>query len=289
MTKKADSRHRTSFCLCADDYALSPAVSRGILAALDAKRLTATSVMTTRPSWPEAAKALQPYQCAADIGLHLNLTLGAPLSRMPRFAPAKTLPSIRTVISAASRGQLPEGELRTEIKAQIEAFRACFGKLPDFVDGHQHVHVLPAVRPLLFDALESFGLKGQIWLRDSGDRPLPLLKRGIEVQKALAVAWLARGFAKDAAKHGFFTNQGFSGFSSFREKSYDVDFKRYLVEPGRLHLVMCHPGYIDEELKVLDPVTNSRPRELEFLLSPQFTDCLNLQGMDLDRLKGRFN
>ena len=36
------------FALCADDFALSPAVTRGILEALAAGRLTATSAMTTQ-------------------------------------------------------------------------------------------------------------------------------------------------------------------------------------------------------------------------------------------------
>jgi predicted glycoside hydrolase/deacetylase ChbG (UPF0249 family) len=285
MIKAVESSHRISFCLCADDYALSPAVSRGILAALDARRLTATSVMTTRPSWPEAAKALQSYQAAADIGLHLNLTLGPPLSAMPRFAPSNKFPSISAVISSASRGQLPETEIRTEIAAQLEAFNTSFGKLPDFVDGHQHVHILPAIRPLLFDTLESFKLKGRIWLRDSGDRLEAILRRKIEIKKAIAVAWLARGFADEAAKRGFRTNRGFSGFSNFRTKSYATDFTRYISSPGQSHLVMCHPGYVDDELQQLDPVTHSRSRELEFLLSSQFDFCLTQHGMSLDRLK----
>jgi predicted glycoside hydrolase/deacetylase ChbG (UPF0249 family) len=283
MIEDMKSGNRFSFCLCADDYALSPAVSRGILAALEARRLTATSVMTTRPSWPQAAKALQPHRGAADIGLHLNLTLGAPLSPMPRLAPANKLPSVGTLISSATRGHLPEAEIRTEIAAQIESFRASFGKLPDFVDGHQHVHILPAMRPLLFDALESFGLKGKVWLRDSGDRLTAILKRKIEIKKALAIAWLARGFADEAAKHGFATNRGFSGFSNFQAKSYAADFTRYILAPGPCHLVMCHPGFVDDELKDADPVTASRPRELEFLLSAEFAACLDRQRMRLDR------
>ena len=40
-----------AFMLCADDYALAPGVSIGILEALSAGRLTATSVMTNRPLW----------------------------------------------------------------------------------------------------------------------------------------------------------------------------------------------------------------------------------------------
>ena len=75
-----------SFCLCADDYALSPGISRGILEALSAARLSATSVMTTRPFWPKDAHELRQFKTKADIGLHLNLTLGGPLGDMPAFA-----------------------------------------------------------------------------------------------------------------------------------------------------------------------------------------------------------
>ncbi len=102
-----------------------------------------------------------------------------------------------------------------------------FGRAPDFVDGHQHVHILPGVRLWLFDALESRGLKGNIWLRDSGDRLSAVLARRIEVKKALAVNWLARGFAALAKSRGFQINQGFAGYSGFNAKrDYATDFRR---------------------------------------------------------------
>jgi chitin disaccharide deacetylase len=276
---------RFSFCLCADDFGLSPGVSRGILVALQAGRLTATSVMTTRPSWPEAAGELRAFQNVADVGLHLNLTLCAPLSPMPRFAPSNHLPRIGPLISAAARGRLPEAEIRAEILAQIDAFTTHFGRPPDFVDGHQHVHVLPAIRPWLFDALENRGLKGKVWLRDSGDRVAALLACRIELKKAFAVAWLTRGFAQAAAARGFQTNHGFAGFSGFDAgRDYGADFARYLVAPGNRHLVMCHPGFVDEALAGLDPVTVSRPKELEFLMSSRFEACLDLKRASLARL-----
>jgi predicted glycoside hydrolase/deacetylase ChbG (UPF0249 family) len=275
MIEDMKPSHPFSFCLCADDFALSPAVSQGILMALEAGRLSATSVMTTRPSWPQAAKTLRPYEGKADIGLHLNLTLGAPLTAMPRFAPDGALPPIAKVISAERRGVLPEAEIRAEITAQINAFTEHFGRPPDFLDGHQHVHILPAIRPWLFDSLESLGLQGRIWLRNSGDRLGALLRRRKEIKKALALAWLARGFSEAALARGFHTNQGFAGFSDFAaERSYAADFARYLVAPGERHLIMCHPGHVDEELQSLDPVTASRPKELAFLLSPAFEACL---------------
>ena len=76
------------FILCADDYALSPGVTRGIIDALGKGRLNATGAMTNRPLWKEAAPDVAAFADRADIGLHLNLTFGAPLGPMPELAPS---------------------------------------------------------------------------------------------------------------------------------------------------------------------------------------------------------
>jgi chitin disaccharide deacetylase len=278
-----------SFSLCADDFALSPGVSRGILEALDAGRLSATSVMTTRPSWPKGAKELRPFDAKADIGLHLNLTLGGPLGSMPAFAASGRLPQIGYVLKAAQRKELPEAEIGQEISRQIESFCEHFGRAPDFVDGHQHVQILPQIRSCLFERLEAMGLSGKLWLRDSSDHPFRILSRGVELKKALGIAWLARGFAKEAAARGFVTNDGFSGFSAFDPaRDYAADFALYLRGPGRRHLIMCHPGYCDEALVAIDPVTLTRERELSFLLSPAFAQLLACKGARLARFENRF-
>jgi predicted glycoside hydrolase/deacetylase ChbG (UPF0249 family) len=274
-----------SFCLCADDFALSPGVSRGILEALDAGRLSATSVMTTRPSWPKGARDLRPYETTADIGLHLNLTLGRPLGDMPAFAPKERLPEIRQLVKAARKNELPAEEIAREISRQLDSFCEHFGAGPAFVDGHQHVHILPQIRSILLTCLEQWGLSGKVWVRTSFDRPSRILRRGVELAKALGIAWLARDFAREAAARGFRTNDGFAGFSAFNpQQDYAAAFARYLDAAGRCHLIMCHPGYCDEELAAADPVTLSRECELRFLLSPAFTDVLARKGARLMRL-----
>ena len=276
---------RFSFCLCADDFALSPGVNRGILEVLDAGRLSAASVMTTRPSWSKSAREIRPFKTMADIGLHLNLTLGRPLGYMPAFAATGRLPEIRQVVMAARKRELPEIEIALEISRQLDSFCEHFGADPAFVDGHQHVQILPQIRDILFACLEQRGLSGKVWVRTSSDRPSRILRRGIEVAKALGIAWLARGFATEAVARGFLTNEGFAGFSAFDPgRDYGADFANYLRAPGRRHLIMCHPGYCDEELVAADPVTLSRERELSFLLSPAFTVMLEREGARLARL-----
>src|SRR3982750_1626653 len=61
--------------LCADDYALHPAVDAAVVALARQGRLSAPSCMTTSPRWSEAARLLDAVPALAR-GLHLNMTEG---------------------------------------------------------------------------------------------------------------------------------------------------------------------------------------------------------------------
>lgn len=250
-----------SLTICADDYALSPAVSRGIRECLQAGRVTATCAMTNRPNWPEAAAQLRALSGDFEVGLHLNLTCGKPLGDMPVLAPNGILPEARALM----RSKAEKFEIVQEIVRQLEAFHRHFGRWPTFLDGHQHVHVLPNVRAALWDALFHCELNGKLWIRDSSDTLLRILKRGVQVKKALMVKALARGFVKEAHENGFETNDSFAGFSAFDVNgNYAADFANYLKAPGKHHLIMCHPGYVDDELRASDTLQEARVKELEF-------------------------
>jgi predicted glycoside hydrolase/deacetylase ChbG (UPF0249 family) len=274
-----------SIALCADDYALSMGVSLGILEALEAKRLSAVSAMTNCAVWPAMGRELARRGLDADIGLHFNLTLGAPLTSMPKFAPSGAFPPVREVIGRAMRGKLPMEEIRAEIDRQLDRFIAVMGRAPDHLDGHQHVHALPGIRTALFEALESRDLAGRVWLRDAGDKLFRIFLRGSDVRKAVAVRAIGRGFKREAKERGFPLNDGFAGFSDFDPQAdYAARFESYLRAPGERHLVMCHPGRVDEDLRALDPVTVTREQELAFLLSPAFDEVMALRGARLVRL-----
>jgi predicted glycoside hydrolase/deacetylase ChbG (UPF0249 family) len=274
-----------NFALCADDFALSPGVTQGILEALAAGRLTATSAMTTQATWPDAAGKFRDLAPAADFGLHFNLTLGGPLGQMPRFAPDGRFPAMNAIVPAVWRGALPRMEILDELRRQLDAFETAAGAPPDYVDGHQHVQALPGIADDLIAELVSRKLPGKCWLRDSADRPRRIFARGKHWGKALTVSGLARGFRKKAQTAGFTVNDGFSGFSDFNAKAdYAADFATYLVAPGKKPLIMCHPGHVDDELARLDPVTFSRETELAFLLSDHFGEVLATANARLERL-----
>jgi predicted glycoside hydrolase/deacetylase ChbG (UPF0249 family) len=274
---------RFPFVLCADDYGLSPAVSAGILEALAARRINATGAMTNRPNWRAAAADLRALDAPSDIhsdagrpqfGIHLNLTLGAPLSAAPDLAPHGRLPAIGDYLRGRIGGRAL-AQAGTEIARQFDAFEAEMGRPPDFVDGHQHVHVVGPIADLVIEEAARRGWQERTWLRDSADRPDRILRRRVETTKALALVWFGRGFAQKAKAAGFSLNEGFAGFSAFDPaRDYAADFARYLAAAGPRHLVMCHPGHVDEELAAADPVTVTREKELAFLLSDKLPEAL---------------
>lgn len=271
---------RTRVVLCADDFGISDAVSAGILALLASGRLSATSVMVNGLGTAGPRDALRRLP-GVGVGLHLNLTAGAPLGPMPRLAPGGTLPPLPRVIRAALAGRLPDDELRAEIARQFDTFAQAFGRAPDFVDGHQHVHALPGVRGALLDVLASRPRPVGFWLRDPTDRLAAIRARPV-AGKALTVALLAAGFGRAAARRGFACNAGFSGFTTFREGEGLPDtFERLFDALGPRPVVMCHPGGVDEDLRRLDPVTESRPREAAYLASDRFGDFLGRRGIVL--------
>ena len=273
--------------LIADDYAMTAGVSRGILRLLEHGRISGTGAMTNRPHWKGWSHALRSFHGTADLGVHLNLTLGKALTVMPGFAPSGTLPTIGDITKAALSLRLPQEEIAREIEAQLDAFEQAMDMRPDFIDGHQHVHGLPGVRRALFSVLTQRYAKGpKPWLRDPADTLARIVKRGRNMQKALAVGGLASGFCGSARKAGYLTNDSFAGFSAFDPKNdYADDFESYLLAPGTRHLVMCHPGEVDDELRRVDTVVDTRPQELAFFMSDQMSMALASHGLTLTRLR----
>lgn len=257
---------RKRLVVCADDYALTPGVSRAIRELIAGGRISATSVMTVCPYWREEGPALAAVAGGADIGLHLTLTDQAPLGAMPKLAPSGRLPPIEVVVCASLLGRLPVAEIEAEIERQLEAFVAVWGRPPSHIDGHHHVHQLPGVRRALLRVLgRQSGPRP--YLRSCYEPPSRIMRRRIAQQKAALISTLGTGFARQASAAGFATNDGFSGIYAFGVADQRLDdlFARFVRNLGPRPLAMCHPGYSDTTLAELDSMTSERDAERAFL------------------------
>lgn len=283
MALRRSETRPDSFVLAADDFGMTRGVSRAILALAGAGRLSATGAMTNMPAWRQDWPGLRELDAVIAQGVHLNLTLGRPLGPMPRLAPGGTLPRFGDLARRALTGAVPRDEIEAEFERQIRAFAEALGRLPDYLDGHQHVHALPGVRAALGAVVERLWAgQPKPWVRDPWDTPGRILARGVAPLKAGVIATLSQGLSGSLARRGIASNRGFSGVSSFDPaRDFGEDFRRFLLAPGPAHLVMCHPGLDDDpDLGGLDPV-QTRGQEFAYLSGPRFPEHLDEARMSL--------
>jgi predicted glycoside hydrolase/deacetylase ChbG (UPF0249 family) len=267
-----------SIILCADDYGISPAVSGAIRDLIAKKRINATSVMVTAPTFSHAqAAALR--DAAGDhgaIGLHLTLT--APFRPHGNgFAPLRQ-GAFLPLVSMARRGlsrSLTPALLDAEIAGQFAAFRSALGRAPDYIDGHQHIHIFPQISEALLRVTKDAA--PHAWLRQCGRA----VRKNLE-PKGLVLDALSRRFRRLAAEHGLRTNPAFAGTYAFGAGAdYAKLFPDFLDGMPDGGVIMCHPGIVDAELARLDPLTDLREREYAYFLGDGFLKLLATRGVTL--------
>jgi chitin disaccharide deacetylase len=269
---------RRHIVLCADDYGVSPAVSGAIRDLIARRRINATSVMVIAPTFShaEAAALREAAGTHAAIGLHLTLT--GPFSPHAHgFAPLRrgAFPPLASMARRALSRSLQPALLDAEISAQFAAFHAAFGRAPDYVDGHQHIHVFPQVSEALLRVAKHAA--PHAWLRQCGRA----VRRNPD-PKGFILDALSRRFRRLAAEHGLRTNPAFAGTYAFRRRDdYAKLFPKFLERLPDGSVVMCHPGKVDAELTRLDPLTDLREREYAFFLGEAFPKLLAARGMTL--------
>jgi chitin disaccharide deacetylase len=262
--------------LCADDYGISPGVNRAIRDLIERGRLNATSVMMVTPAIgrDEAARlreaAAKSPQCA--IGLHV--TLSAPFRPLTmHFRPLRDelfLPFAKLLRAGMLRRLDPE-MIRAEVAMQIAAFRDLFGRAPDFVDGHQHVQLYPQVRDGFLAAVKEKA--PEAWVRQAR-RNQPLGQR-VGRPKALFLDHLSTQFKRRAAGKDLAVNPAFAGAYDYsRPPDFGALMREFLEGLPEDGVVMCHPGFVDDVLVSLDPLTRTREIEHAYLAGEDFPRLL---------------
>lgn len=255
--------------LCADDFAQTHGISQAILQLLQMGRLSATSVMSQSALWPVLAPALRELSGQVDVGLHFNLT--HPFDNRARPLPYWLLRSqLHGLSGAALCGMLLE---------QIDAFADAFGRLPDFIDGHQHVHALPMVREALFAALsQRWSVARKPYLR----APDRLAHAGDAAFKALLLKGLCRGFEAQAQRHGYACPRWFGGLYSLTAQADFAGWMRtWLTESAPGALLMCHPGPVHVDAG--DAIGPARANEFAYLHSTRFAEDCQATGVVIGR------
>ena len=283
FARKQEAESRRRIWLCADDYGISPGVNTAIRDLAVRGRLNATSVMAVAPSFhrSEASSlaAINTSSSRVAIGLHLTLTAPfRPLSESFKPVSNARFLTLAATLRHATMRRFGHDALKAEITAQIEVFVDAFGRAPDFIDGHQHVHLFPQISEAVLEAMQA--LAPDAWLRQCG-RVIPMSARFAD-RKGLLLDILSARLRRRCAALGVRTNPAFAGTYEFDDKAdFAALFPRFLDRLPAGSVVMCHPGFVDGELQRLDSLTTLREREYAYLISEAFPAALMARGLTL--------
>ena len=256
----------------ADDYGIARGVNAAIRNLLAQGAINATSVMVVASGFDEReAAALVALRAASGIAVGLHLTLTAPFRPLVAdYAPTRAgsfLPLGETFVAAAV-GRLRADALEAEAAAQIAGFVVAFGHPPDYIDGHQHVHLFPRVADAALSAAKAGA--PEAWIRQCGRAA-----RSGPGAKALVFDLLSARFRKRAAAAGLRTNPGFAGSYDFGTRTdFAALFASFLQGLPDGGVIMCHPGLVDAELARNDTLTTPREREYDFFKSGAYRELL---------------
>jgi hypothetical protein len=253
-----------SIILCADDFGISAGVNRAILDLAAKGRLSAVTCMSLGEAWEDGAPALK--ACKVTAGLHITLTYLPPLVKdLGARHPSELALGLKSWARLLDKKLIEE-----EIRAQFIRFIAVWGAPPAFIDGHQHVHVLPVVRDIVLALREEFA--PQAWVRNIVD--LSAVIENWKNSVYIIMGWRFRHMLK---KCGIPFNTKMRGaYDRATPGAFAAALEAWCSAPT---LIYCHPGFPDAQLAKYDSLLEPRRQEYDFLNSDVFgTWSLNMKG-----------
>jgi len=277
----------------ADDLGWTEGVNRGIVEAHRKGLVTSATLLANGRAFPSGIDAARKNP-ELGIGVHLNLSDGRPT------AAAEQVPGLLNaagelyggpeslMLRIASRS-LRWAEVEREWDAQIRKIREA-GISPTHLDGHKHVHMLPGLFELALRLAKKHGIRAirvaheESSLRSAlsagaSQNTRVVLKQGMQARGLKLLVRDARGLAD---REGVATSDYFCGIAQTGQWTREgmEEFLEKLPE-GTTEL-MCHPGYVDEELRrSATRLQESRKTELDILTDPQVRKIVAKRGIRL--------
>jgi chitin disaccharide deacetylase len=277
----------------ADDLGWTDGVNRGIVEAHRKGLVTSTTLLANGRAYDSALEAAR-QNPELGIGVHLSLDGGRPT------APAEQVPGLLNdageldggteglLLRIASR-RLRLEEVEQEWDAQIRKIQES-GITPTHLDGHKHVQMLPGLFELALRLAKKHGIRAiRVANEESSLRSAlsvgalqntgVVLKQGAQ---ARGLKLLARDAREMAEREGIATSDYFCGITQTGELTREgiEEFLEKLPE-GTTEL-MCHPGYVDEDLRrTATRLQESRAAELEILTDASIRKIVASRGIRL--------
>ena len=309
--------------LHADDFGMNEAVTDGILSGFRDGLLTSTAILTNAPDCERAISRWQGLQsqlaqCSLpsasarvrlsdslspfDLGIHLNLTQGRPLTadKYPplllddegRFPGAFGL-AIRLLISGWRFRAAIEHELTDQIEVLLD-----HGIAPTHLNAHQYTDLFPAIAAIVPKLLRRYSIRVVRVPWERGLSRTTLLRPFEPANWCLGQVKRLFAFRHlvEMTRQGVAHPAAFFGTSHAGRISFDL-LRTFVAMAGHgLTEIGMHPGHPVLDTRTSDPkqmpnrdgwhdpLAHSRSGELSLLSSPELVQLLEAQHIRLGRL-----
>jgi len=218
----------------ADDFNLTTGVNNGIIEAHRFGVVKSTSIMINLQGAEDAVRLLKKNP-NLDVGLHVNLTFGHPVS---------STEEVRSLVddegkfwrkpSLLFKSAVTE-DLRKEIIAQVELAQKMGLKLTH-LDSHHHIH--------------------------QADKRVSEIFMELALKHHLGIRSINKEFRSVYRKAGIPTPDNFTD-DFYDMQNITIESLEQILEtmPSGTSEIMCHPGFSDEELA--DKSSYEKPRQIE--------------------------
>jgi predicted glycoside hydrolase/deacetylase ChbG (UPF0249 family) len=275
MARVGSTPSSTRLIINADDFGLSRGVNIGIIEAAEAGVVTSASLIVNLPGFADALD--RALSCPAlSLGLHLNFTVGRPLTAAPSLTRSSgEFYPLPMLVARASLGLLNASDIARECLGQIDRMSEA-GFPPTHLDSHRHIHAHPTIASVVARAAAARGVFQVRVPRESmrlnaRDWRATLKKTGLLICAGLSGKTAAADHAID------FVGVSLQGGTSFATRLFALIPK---LRSGTTEL-MTHPGYADASLAEQDGYTLERVTELRVLTSREFRELLVRCGVTL--------
>ncbi len=272
---------RPQIIVTADDFGRSSAINAAIIQAHHRGILTAASLMVAGDAWEEAVQLARQTPTLA-VGLHLVVSGGRAVlnpSEIPHLVdPQGFFPDdpLRLGLRYAW-DRTAQRELAREITAQFERFAAT-GLPLSHVDGHQHLHVHPAVFSLSLRLARRYCARG---IRVPADDLILALRHdrrgaGAKIGWALGLGLVAGWCRRQARKNGLAVADRVYGIFQSGQMTED-----YVVNVLEALKVPTAELYFHPSLTTTGETLGPNPGDLATLLSPRVRQVITAHGLRL--------
>ncbi len=225
-----------------DDFGITYACNAAIIDCYTRGVLTSASLMVNMPAAPHAARLMKKYP-RLSVGIHLNLTVGKPLT-----------PGLKTLVKedgTFNKGMLQdsshvdEKEIRAELQAQMDRYIELTGQLPDHINSHHGIELIKGAEAIVCEMSRGY------------DRPVRrffTLPEGNHKDIDFEIPGMRFAMKPDA----------------YSDPSDLINmFSKEELNSDQIFEYANHPGYVDYEILQFSSLTTGRAYDAHVFLSPE--------------------